>query len=93
MSRALRPAEGLVWVKDATQIIVIHVASQTAHLLQGEEMVVWDWLMLGYSFDELAFMLAELRRTPLTDARQQLESLLQAWVEAGLLQGTEQADG
>jgi hypothetical protein len=93
MTRTARPVEGLVWVKDASQIIVINVVDQTIHLLQAEEMAVWDWLSLGYPFGKVAHMLAELQKQPLADAEKSLEKRVQGWIASGLLQVTEQADG
>jgi hypothetical protein len=93
MSRIARPVEGLVWVKDAVQIIVVNVRGQTAHLLAGDEMAVWDWLSLGYSFHKTARLLAELQKTPLKDAEASLEKMLQGWIAAGLLEITEPRHG
>ena len=93
MSRKVRLAEGVSWVKDSTQIIVVDVVQQKAHLLKGAEMAVWDWLMLGYPLGRIARMAAELQNLPIEAADKSLAGMIQGWCEAGLLEVTEQADG
>ena len=93
MNGQMSPAEGVSWVKDSSQIIVIDIVHQKAHQLQGAEMAVWDWLMLGYSFARIARMAAEMQNLPLKQAENSLARMIQGWCEAGLLEVTEQADG
>lgn len=93
MSRKVRLAEGVSWVKDATQTIVIDVVQQKAYLLKGDEMAVWDWLMLGYPFTRIARMMAELEDLSLEAAENSLAEMIQGWCESGLLEMTEQTDG
>jgi len=93
MTQKARLAEGVSWVKDSTQIIVIDVVNQRAYLLRGNEMAVWDWMTLGYPFGKLAHMVAVLQNMSLEEAEKSLAEMIQRWCEAGLLEVTEQQDG
>jgi hypothetical protein len=93
MRRVISLAEGVAWVQETAHILVVDERQGKAHLLQGEEMAIWDWLMLGYPLAKLTHMSAELRCLPPIQAADELQVLIERWQSAGLLNIQEQKDG
>ena len=85
--------EGLAWVQDATQTIVVDAQHGQAHILRGLEMAVWDWLTLAYPYGKLVRLTAALLCIPPAEAEAKLAELFQQWQAAGLLAAGEQGDG
>ena len=59
---------------------------QLSWSLQGTEVAIWDLLTLGYSFDQLARVLALIEDVTDESAVQQVRATLHAWHQAGILQ-------
>ena len=80
-----RCAPTIAWVKDAGQTLLIEEKQGRAWSLRGAEAAVWDWLSLGYSYDEIVGLLSVLVDTPEEKARERLASVVHGWEQAGIV--------
>ncbi|HEX3049672.1 MAG TPA: hypothetical protein VHP83_03375 [Aggregatilineaceae bacterium] len=76
----------LRWVHDAQWIWIVDPRTGTTHCLDGIEAAVWGWMMLGYSYPRLVALLGPLLNLERLEAQQHLNTLLQTWISAGLLE-------
>ncbi len=86
---AYSPAEGITWVKDAGQTILLDGLGGKSWILAGLEAAAWDLIALGYSFDDAAAALAILAGTDDDQGRATLWATVGRWQGAGILGATE----
>ena len=79
----------ITWVKDSQQTIIIDGRQRRNHILRGPEAAIWSWLTLAYSYPRLCQLLAALLDQSPAQAEQQLQTTLETWHQAGLLQWVE----
>lgn len=82
----LRSPQGVTWVKDYNQVIVIDNLRQEQHLLRDVEALVWGWLVSGYSHARTIRLLENLLALSPAEAEKNLHSMLDAWRQAGILE-------
>ena len=75
----------ILWLRDAEQTLLVDRGRGLSWSLGGVEAVVWDWLAVGRTYEQLVEMLALTLSLPGTDARCQLDRILQRWLAAGIL--------
>jgi hypothetical protein len=56
--RSYRCAPGITWVQDAAHTLVVQGASGQSWTLTGVEEAIWNWLTLGYEYDQVVRLLA-----------------------------------
>ncbi len=78
-------APDILWLKDAGQTIVVDRATGRSWMLRGVEAAIWDLLVLGYSFEQAARLLALLADMVEDEARVSLSTTLQRWERVGIL--------
>jgi hypothetical protein len=93
MRQAVRFSEGISWVVDAAQTIVVDETRRQVYMLTGDDRAVWDWLVLGYAFTRIAQMLAAMHAVTLTQGETELAAMIRGWHTAGLLEIAEQTNG
>ncbi len=76
----------LRWVHDTALIWIVDQQTGTTHCLEGAEAAVWGWLMLGYSYPRLVDLLGPLLNLEQREAQRHLNTVLQTWISAGLLE-------
>ena len=86
-----RCAPGIVWVKDATQTILVDADTGSSWQLGGWDAAVWDLLCLGYQTVEIVRFLALLLDITPKSAGRRLRDTLVQWEDNGVVCGT--ADG
>ncbi len=74
------------WVKDVVGMVVVDSQNRHAHILRGDESVIWDWLMLGYDHAKMTRLLTTLLELSLAQAEQKLHDCLTNWNRLGLLE-------
>lgn len=89
MSNTVRFAEGVTWVNDAVQTVVVDACRGAVYVLCGAEMAVWDWLGLGYPFKQVVRLLAAMQADSGEQAAQALVSMIENWLALGLLESVE----
>lgn len=89
----LSVADGIQWVKEVTVILVVDETGGRSWELHGFEAMLWDLLMLGYTWQRLQEVFGALfMETPgQVDAR--LISCLRAWLSKGLLISSRKTHG
>lgn len=85
--QAYRSAPDVVWLKDVRQTIVVERATGRSWALRGRDAAAWDLLLLGYSFEQAARLLAAMADVADDEARTSLLTTLQGWERMGILVG------
>lgn len=83
--RTYRCVPTIAWVKDAGQTLLVEEEAGRTWSLRGVEAAVWDWLSLGYSFDEIVGLLKVLVGASDEEARERLVAMLEGWKQAGIV--------
>jgi hypothetical protein len=83
---SVRFSENIRWVIDCTQIIVVNDADGCSMILKDWEAVVWSYLARGYTPEQAATPLSQMRSILPAQAAQDIHSALRCWYEAGWLQ-------
>ena len=83
-----RCAPGIVWVKDATQTILVNADTGSCWQLGGCDAAVWDLLCLGYQTVEIVRFLAPLLDITPAAAGRRLWDTLDQWEDNGVVRGT-----
>lgn len=78
--------ESVCWVNDGKQITVINRESNRFFTLSGLEAVVWNWLSLGYSYQQIEIMTAHLLSQSESEAVDVLGSIFRDWYTNDLLE-------
>ena len=52
--------EDILWAKDYDNIVIISLAQNVAHTLEGVEATIWEYLTLGYSQSKLTTQLSSI---------------------------------
>lgn len=76
----------LYWVNDRSQVIIVDWKSRKSFKLNGLESIIWNWLFLGYSYQEIVMMTAQLISKPTRIAANILESIFHDWLAKSLLE-------
>lgn len=88
----VRCAPAVTWVKDRSHIVVVDERRCCSWKLEGLEAAVWDLWALGYDYDGLCCMVADLVPCSRPAAVATLEAILARWMEAGLIVGQAELD-
>jgi hypothetical protein len=83
---SLRSPDGLDWVQDRDQVLIVDMRQQVSHQLRGTEAIVWSWLASAYSYPKMTRLLANLLTVSPAEAEKQLQAFLSQWLRAGLLE-------
>jgi len=86
-------AEGLVWVDQGAQVIIVDEVRKRTYTLQGVEAVLWGWLALEYSYLKLIELLAAVYQKTIQEAETILVAVLDKWRADGLMVLKEKRDG
>ena len=85
---AYRCAPGVVWVKDATQTILVNADTGSSWRLGGCDAAIWDLVCLGYQTEEIIRFLALLLDITPKAAGSRLRDTLHQWEDSGVVCGT-----
>jgi len=75
----------IVWVRDAQQTILVNEETGDSWILQDVESVIWDWLAVTRSSDEITQMLSLALSLSVEEAARTFSGVCQNWLEAGIL--------
>ena len=82
--------EGIRWVHDIQQVIIVDENRGLTFTLQGIDAAVWSWLSLNLSYEKLIRFIAMSLAQPLANAEQTLRTMLGTWHDQGLLEAVEE---
>ena len=82
-------APDIEWVQDASQVLLVDAARGRSWPLQGVEAAIWDWLSLGYRYEQIARFVSLALGTSMDEAERALCAVLRGWAGAGILQASE----
>ncbi len=78
-------AQGITWVQDAEQTLLVREGDGRSWQLRGAEAMVWDLLTLGYSWNRLVELAGAALRVPGEQAQETLWAILSRWEREGLV--------
>lgn len=76
----------IVWVRDAGQILLVDRETEQSWSLYDAEEVIWDLLMVGYSYENIVQMLSLTLSLSVEQADRILSNVLRNWRDAGIVQ-------
>lgn len=76
----------IVWVRDAGQILLVDRETEQSWSLHDAEGVIWDLLMVGYSYEKIIQMLSLTLSLSVEQADRILSNVLRNWRDAGIVQ-------
>jgi hypothetical protein len=91
---SLQCPQGLHWVKDADQVIVVDEERNIPIVLTGIEVPIWEWLTLEYPYSKLLKLTTLLLETKTEEAAaEKLSTIMHNWQTLGLLETSEASNG
>jgi hypothetical protein len=75
----------LRWCQDSNRVLVIDEQSEMAVSLSGFNAAVWKWFALSYPYVDVLRFAQVFLDLPIEQTRDQLNQLLNHWIELGLL--------
>jgi hypothetical protein len=81
-----RCSPAIVWVRDAGQILLVDKAAEQSWSLHDAEVVIWELLTVGYSYEKIVQMLSLTLSLSVEQADRTLSSVLRNWRDAGIVQ-------
>jgi len=84
---------GISWVVEEYGVRVIDEIARQSETLEGAEAVVWELLLAGHEWPEVAGVLQCAIGVPLEQAEDLITDCLRVWVEAGWLQRADAGRG
>jgi hypothetical protein len=85
-TRRYYSAPGVRWVRERDRILVISPENGQVFSLRGTRAVTWDGLMLGHSARRIVRLIHNLTGLTQVAAIRELQTILEEWRIAGLLQ-------
>ncbi len=76
--------EAIRWVVDDDRVIVIDDAGPAAHVLQGQEALIWRLLTLSPRYRKVTGFLSEAADITEPEAERQLRAALDRWTRLGV---------
>jgi len=86
-----RCAPEVAWVRDAGRVLLVDPARGRTWSLGGVEAAIWDWLVLGYGYEEIARYLSLIFRTSKEEAGRALLGVLLCWQDGRIVQVSEES--
>jgi hypothetical protein len=86
-----RCAPEVAWVRDAGRVLLVDPERGRTWSLGGVEAAIWDWLVLGYGYEEIARYLSLILRTSKEEAGRALLGVLLCWQDGGIVQVSEES--
>jgi hypothetical protein len=89
-----RCSPSIVWVKDASQTMVVDKETGQSWVVRGAEALVWDLVTVGYSYHRIIRMLSLILSLSVEEGDRILAGVMRQWQDAGIVQVSgEAADG
>jgi hypothetical protein len=78
----------IVWVRDAQQTLLVDRETGDSWILPDVEAMIWDWLSVGRSHEEIVQMLCLILELPVEEGVSVLSDVCEDWQGAGILRVT-----
>ena len=73
------------WVRDDDITLLVNEQSGQTFVLKGLEAAIWDWLIMHFSYTKITDLLGASLEFSTVQAELYLNTILNQWVENGLL--------
>lgn len=73
------------WVRDDEMTLLVNEQSGQTFVLKGLEAAIWDWLSMQFSYTKITGLLEVVSELSTVEAEFYLNTILNQWVENGLL--------
>ena len=84
----LQPAEGIRWLRNLDEVIIINGDLSKRWVLQEIEADVWEWLWQEFSQQSIIKMIALMNSSTKIQSLQLLNELSTKWEKQGLIRRT-----